>query len=168
MTRIPIKYRLEIGASAPCYETEGAAGFDLKAHSFKKLFSGKKEVDLNENLAHSLANGYIKLRPNERVLIGTGIYVQIPQGYQIEIRSRSGMSLNKGLVVLNQPGTIDSDYRGEIMIILFNSNAFLSEIYLGDRVAQGVVMQAPRAEFFEEGELEATLRGTGGFGSTGK
>jgi dUTP pyrophosphatase len=156
------------GVSIPVYETKGAAGFDLTANSFLKLFNGKKEIDLENTLTHSLAQGYLNLRPSERVLIGTGIFVAIPEGYQLEIRSRSGQALKKGLVVLNQPGTIDSDYRGEVGVILFNSNEHLVKVELGERIAQGVLMPALQAEFILVDELSDTERGQGGFGSTGE
>jgi len=105
---------------------------------------------------------------SERVLIGTGIFVVIPEGYQLEIRSRSGQALKKGLVVLNQPGTIDSDYRGEVGVILFNSNEHLVKVELGERIAQGILMPAFQAEFILVDELSDTERGQGGFGSTGE
>lgn len=167
MTEVSVKLRLENGAEMPVYKTAGSAGFDLKAQSFKKVFNGKKEIDLTETLAHCIANGYITLRPAERVMIGTGLFMEIPEGFQLEIRSRSGLALEKGLTVSNQPGTVDSDYRGEICIIITNTNSFLARLDIGDRVAQGVLMPVYKAVFSQEDTLQHTQRGSGGFGSTG-
>jgi len=162
-----VNIKLLEGVEVPLYQTKGSAGFDLKAHTFKKVFSGKKEIDLTKELTNSISKNYIILRPGERVMIGTGIFVELPVGKQLEIRSRSGMVLNRGLVVANQPGTIDSDYRGEICIILINTNHFLSKIEIGERIAQGVVTDYYQVEFSEVKELSSTDREAGGFGSTG-
>lgn len=162
-----VKIKVLEGVETPSYQTEGAAGFDFKAHSFKKVFSGKKEIDLTKELVNSISQGYITLRPGERVMIGTGIFVELPVGKQLEVRSRSGMVLNRGLVVANQPGTVDADYRGEICIILVNTNQFLAKVELGERIAQGVITDYYQAEFVKVEELSDTNRGAGGFGSTG-
>ena len=162
-----VKIKLLPGAQSPEYKTPGSAGFDLAVHSFKKLYTGKKEVDLTKELSHSIANGYINLRAHERVLVGTGMFVELPEGFELQIRSRSGLSLQKGLIVINQPGTIDSDYRGEVGVILYNTTPYLITVQVGDRVAQGIISQVYQPGFHITEELTDTQRGEGGFGSTG-
>jgi len=134
----------------PKYQSEGAAGFDLEVHSFLKIFNSKEEVDIEKIFKYSLTQGYITLRPFERVLVGTGLYMSIPSGYQLEIRDRSG-----------------SDYRGEIGVILANLTNGLVKINIGERVAQGVLTQYSVATFDIVDDLDSTDRNDGGFGSTG-
>ena len=133
----------------PSYETSGAAGADVRA----SLGSGEK----------------ILIRPGERVLVPTGLSVEIPSGYEIQVRPRSGLSFKTGLMVVNAPGTIDSDYRGEVKIILGNLGKEDEVINHGDRVAQLVLAPVTQA-FYEASidDLSDTDRGTGGFGSTGR
>lgn len=128
----------------PKYETEGASGMDIRAQ-------------VSQNL---------KIGPGERFLVPTGISVEIPTGYEIQIRPRSGLAIKKGITLLNTPGTIDSDYRGEIMIILANMGQEIFEIHDQDRIAQMVLCPVVKAELVEQ-ELSETDRGEGGFGSTG-
>lgn len=132
----------------PCYETAGAAGADLRA----SLGAGEK----------------LKIKPGERVLIPTGLSFEIPLGYEVQIRPRSGLSFKTGLMVLNSPGTIDSDYRGEIKIILGNLGNKDEVIEHGDRIAQMVLAPVVQASFVQAQSLAETKRGEGGFGSTGK
>lgn len=155
------------GVELPYYATKGAAGFDLHADSFIKLYKGLQEISLDDNLQHSIQKGYMVLRPFERVLIGTGLFMDIPEGYQLEIRDRSGVALKKGLKVFNSPGTIDSDYRGEIGIILCNMTQSLSKVSIGERIAQGVLTQYEVASFLIVDKLNDTDRSFNGFGSTG-
>jgi len=129
----------------PQYETVQAAGMDLRA-------------DLDES---------VEIRPMERKLIGTGIHIQLPVGYEAQIRPRSGMAWKFGLTVLNAPGTIDSDYRGEIKVILINLSEESRTIEDGDRIAQMVVAQHERVVFAPVEDLEETKRGSGGYGHTG-
>jgi len=129
----------------PQYETVQAAGMDLRA-------------DLDES---------VEIRPMERKLIGTGIHIQLPVGYEAQIRPRSGMAWKFGLTVLNAPGTIDSDYRGEIKVILINLSEESRMIEDGDRIAQMVVAQHERVVFAPVDDLEETTRGSGGYGHTG-
>lgn len=129
----------------PEYKTIGSAGMDICA-------------DIPSSIA---------LPPNGRALISTGIYLEIPQGYECQIRSRSGLAWNNGVVVLNSPGTIDHDYRGEIKIILINQGHDGIEIHNGDRIAQLVFNKIEQPEFYVVEELEPTDRGEDGFGSTG-
>jgi len=165
---LKVKIKCEEGVFPPQYESEGSAGFDLRAKSFKKLFKGNKEVPLDKKLKQSTSEGYITLRGFERVLIGTGITMAIPEGYVLNIVSRSGLTLKRGLIVANAPGIIDSDYRGEIGLILINNSPFLCKINLGDRLAQGVLTKFQHALWNVQENLDITERGDGGFGSTGE
>lgn len=105
--------------------------------------------------------------PGERILVPTGLAVEVPQGYEGQVRPRSGLALNKGLTVLNAPGTIDPDYRGEIGIVLINHGEDAIALKNGDRIAQLVIAPIVRATFIQADTLEETARGTRGFGSTG-
>jgi len=127
----------------PSYETSGSAGMDVRAAE-----------------AASIA-------PGKRGLVGTGFAFAIPEGYEVQVRPRSGLALKKGISVLNSPGTIDSDYRGEIKVILANLGEEDFIIERGDRIAQIVVAPVQRGNLVEVDILDDTARGTGGFGSTG-
>lgn len=129
----------------PHYETEASAGMDLRA-----------------NISQA-----VTLKPLERSLIKTGLYIEIPIGYEAQVRPRSGLAFKKGITVLNSPGTIDADYRGEIGVILVNLSNEDFIIESGERIAQLVIAKHERAEWKLVEELEETSRGTGGFGSTG-
>lgn len=163
--KIQIDIKLADGAKMPHYATDGSAGFDLVAHNFKKLFKGKKEIDLTKELQSSIEKGFVMMRPFERLLVGTGLFFQIPRGYEVQVRGRSGVSLKTGLVVIK--GTIDSDYTGEVGIILHNSSQFLVEVKLKDRLAQGILAKVEQAQFKQVTELVDTERGANGFGHTG-
>lgn len=130
----------------PHYATEGAAGMDVRAY-------------LTEPLT---------LKPLERTLVPTGLYIELPHGYEAQIRPRSGLAIQQGITCLNTPGTIDSDYRGEIKVILINLSAEDHIIHTGDRIAQMVVQKVETLTWKEEDQLSATERAAGGFGSTGK
>lgn len=130
----------------PEYKTEGAAGMDLIAN-------------INES---------VTLKPLERTLIPTGLFMEIPMGYEAQVRPRSGWSLKHGITCLNSPGTIDADYRGEVGVILANVSNEEFTINDGDRVAQLVIAKHEKAEWVEVETLSDTQRGEGGFGSTGK
>lgn len=164
---IEVKIKLEEGVSIPEYATKGDAGFDLVCTKLLKLYNGKEEVDLEKNLPNTKDNGYFHLRPWERALVGTGIYMEVPEGYELQIRSRSGNTLKKGVVVANSPGTIDSGYRGEIGVILSNTTPYLAKVSFGELVAQGVIKQVEQANFIKVETLSETDRGEGGFGHTG-
>ena len=129
----------------PQYETSGAAGLDLKANIEESIF----------------------LKPLERAIIKTGLFIALPQGYEAQVRPRSGVAAKKGITVLNSPGTVDADYRGEIGVILVNLSNDVFEITDGERIAQLVIAKHEQAEWIEVEELDSTKRGTGGFGSTG-
>ncbi len=135
------------GLDLPAYETEGAAGMDLRA-------ALAPEEDLT-------------LAPGARALVPTGLKMAIPAGYEVQVRPRSGLALKHGVTVLNTPGTIDSDYRGEVKVILINHGERPFVIRRGDKVAQMVVARVARAAWNETDSLDDTGRGEGGFGSTG-
>lgn len=120
-------------------------------------------VDLRANLEESIV-----LKPLERTLVPTGLYIELPQGYEAQIRPRSGLAAKHGLTVLNTPGTIDADYRGEIKVILVNLSNENFEIKDGERVCQMVIAAHAQVEWVETDSLEETERGIGGFGHTGK
>jgi dUTP pyrophosphatase len=130
----------------PSYETAGAAGMDLRA---------------------DLRGGSVTLAPLERALLPTGLLMEIEQGYELQIRPRSGLALKQGITLLNAPGTIDSDYRGEVGVILINLSAAPVTLKHGDRIAQAVLASVSRADITLVDALGDTARGAGGFGSTG-
>jgi dUTP pyrophosphatase len=130
----------------PAYQTAGASGMDVYAF---------------------LPSGDVALAPMQRVLIPTGLYAAIPEGFEAQIRPRSGMAIQKGITCLNTPGTIDSDYRGEIKVMLVNLSDQVQEIKDGDRIAQMIVCAYERVSWQLVDELDASTRGEGGFGSTG-
>lgn len=127
----------------PGYETDGASGADLKAAE----------------------DGVLK--PGERRLVPTGIKIELPLGYEAQVRPRSGLALKKGITMVNTPGTIDSDYRGEIGVIMINHGSEDFEYKKGDRIAQLVISRYSRANFIVSSSLDETKRGSGGFGHTG-
>ena len=130
----------------PAYATDGAAGMDVVAALTEPL----------------------PLAPRARAAVPTGLCLAIPDGYEVQVRPRSGLALNWGVTVANAPGTIDSDYRGELKVILVNLGSEEFEIERGMRIAQLVVAPVARAAFDEAGSLDDTVRGAGGFGSTGR
>jgi dUTP pyrophosphatase len=134
----------------PTYETAGAAGADLRA-----------------NFPDSQRDGVL-MAPGSRVLIPTGLRLSIPVGFEVQIRPRSGLALKHGITVPNSPGTIDSDYRGPLGVILMNAGTAPVQISHGDRIAQMVVAPVVQAGFDLVGVLDDTARGGGGFGSTGR
>jgi len=130
----------------PAYATAGSSGMDIRA-----------------NLPEPQTLGSL-----ERVLIPTGIFIELPEGYEVQVRPRSGLAIKQGITCLNTPGTIDSDYRGEIKIILINLSAEKQVIQHGDRIAQMIVQKVEKAEWKEVELLESSERNEGGFGHTGK
>ena len=129
----------------PNYETEGSAGMDLRA-------------DITEP---------VTLKPLERAMIPTGIFIELPIGYEAQVRPRSGLAAKRGLTCLNSPGTIDADYRGELKVILVNLSNETQTIEPSERIAQMVIAKHERVTWEEVSVLNETLRGAGGFGSTG-
>lgn len=130
-------------ATLPTYATDGSAGLDLYSVTVGTVFPGRRKV------------------------IETGIKLEIPPGYEAQVRPRSGLAFNHGVTVLNAPGTIDSDYRGEIKVVLFNHGEYPIPVEVGTRVAQIVIAPVTRARLVEDDDLSETDRGEGGFGSTG-
>ena len=145
MVRVLFK-RLNSKVKLPKYKTDGSSGMDLMAFTEKTII----------------------IRPNSSALIPTGLSIAIPQDTEIQIRPRSGLAAKSNISVLNTPGTIDSDYRGEIKIILFNHGDQEFIVKKNDRVAQMILMPVLKVDFEEVDNLPETLRGSGGFGSTGK
>ena len=130
----------------PAYATEQSAGLDLKAN----------------------LEAPITLHPLQRTLVPTGLHIALPKGYEAQVRPRSGLAAKHGITVLNSPGTIDADYRGEIRAILVNLSSEPFEIVPGERIAQMVIARHEQVEWEEVDQLDETRRGAGGFGSTGK
>ena len=144
--KINIKYNSKEGAIVPEYKTDGAAGADLCAY---------------------LPSQNVTLSPGKSALIPTGLFFEIPDGYEVQVRPRSGLAAKNGVTVLNTPGTIDSDYRGEVKVILINLGEEEFTINDGDRIAQMVVAPITTADFTFAENLSETDRGAGGMGSTG-
>ncbi|MFT3998263.1 MAG: dUTP diphosphatase [Asticcacaulis sp.] len=152
MTYTPTAHIIQLphaaGLALPAYETEGSAGLDLRA---------------------AISEGEVlTLKPLGRALVPTGLKVAVPLGFEVQVRPRSGLALKFGITCLNSPGTVDSDYRGEVGVILVNLGAEDFEIRRGDRIAQMVVARHARIEWEIVESLEDTARGAGGFGSTGR
>ena len=133
------------GHPLPAYESTHAAGMDLRA-----------------NLETP-----VELKPLQRMLIPTGLFIELPEGFEAQIRPRSGLAFKHGVTVLNTPGTIDADYRGEIKVLLVNISDQTFMVNSGERIAQMIVAQHSRVEWSESSELSGTVRGAGGFGHTG-
>lgn len=146
MAAVEIKVVNRSSNPLPEYATEGSAGMDIRAH---------------------LA-GTVSLQPLERTLVPTGLYIELPEGYEAQIRPRSGLAVKQGITCLNTPGTIDSDYRGEIKIILINLSGESQSIHPGDRIAQMVIQRVEKARLTPVVQLSESDRSAGGFGSTGK
>ena len=145
MVKILIK-RLSPKVTMPQYKTIGSSGMDIAA----------------------FLDNEILIKPSEKKIIPTGIKLKIPKGYEVQIRPRSGLAANNDITVLNTPGTIDSDYRGEIKVIIYNHSNIDFKIKNGDRIAQMVLTPVTKIQFEETNDLPETVRGEGGFGSTGK
>ena len=145
MDIIKIKVVNKSSNEMPAYATAGSSGMDLRA-----------SLEQTREIA-----------PFERTLVPTGLFFEIPPGHEAQVRPRSGLAIKKGLTVLNSPGTIDSDYRGEVQVILVNLSQTANFIEPGERVAQIVFQKVEKAELTPAADLEDTKRGTGGFGHTG-
>ncbi len=145
MVKILVK-KFDKNIKLPAYKTSGSSGMDLMAFIKNK----------------------INISPGKAKMIPTGIAVAIPKNYEIQIRPRSGLAVKKGISVLNTPGTIDADYRGEIKIILINLSKKLFVVRSGNRIAQMILCPVAKGKFKEVRKLPKTIRGKGGFGSTGK
>lgn len=148
MSVIPVQVRIINRSKNPLpeYATSGSSGMDIRA-----------------DLEHS-----ITIQPSERMLVPTGIFLEIPNGYEVQIRPRSGLAIKQGITCLNTPGTIDADYRGEVKVILINLSQEEQMIQPGDRIAQMVLQQVEKIEWVVSESLNESERGSGGFGSTGR
>ena len=146
MDKVDVKIINRSHHPLPEYETHEAAGMDVRAY---------------------LPEGSVTLRPGERALIGTGLYMQLPSGYELQIRPRSGLALKHGISIVNSPGTVDADYRGEIGIILINLGQEDFTVNDGDRICQMVVKQYTRVKWEPTDRLDRTKREDGKFGHTG-
>lgn len=143
---IPIKIINQSNNPLPEYATLGSSGMDIRANLEEPMI----------------------LEPSARALVPTGLFVEIPLGYEIQIRPRSGLAIKQGITCLNTPGTIDADYRGEIKVILINLSSEPQTLQPGDRIAQMVLQKVEQIQWVPATELAASDRGVGGFGSTGK
>lgn len=130
----------------PHYQTDASAGMDIRAN---------------------LPEGTVRIQPMERRLIGTGLFIELPIGFEAQIRPRSGLALKHGITVLNSPGTIDADYRGELKVLLINLSQESFEVKDGERIAQMIIAAHEQINWEETDTLSATTRGTGGYGHTG-
>lgn len=146
MNAIEIKIINTSANPLPAYATPGSSGMDIRANLDQPII----------------------LKPMERTLVPTGIFMEIPQGYEVQVRPRSGLAFKQGITCLNTPGTIDADYRGEIKVILINLSQVEQVISHGDRIAQLVVQKVEQVSWKQAEELEDTERSAGGFGHTGK
>jgi dUTP pyrophosphatase len=146
MDKLKVKIVNKSSHDLPAYSTLLSAGMDLRAKLQKK----------------------VKLKPMQRALVGTGIFIELPEGYEAQIRPRSGLALDKGVIVLNIPGTIDADYRGEIEIILINLSDEDFVIKDGERICQMIISKHEKVIWDKVEILEKSERGSGGFGHTGK
>ena len=145
MQKITVNIINKSGNPLPSYATAGSSGMDIRANIEKEII----------------------LQPLERFLTPTGLFIELPEGYEAQIRPRSGMALKQGITCLNSPGTVDSDYRGELKVILINLSNQVQAINNGDRIAQMVIAKTEKAELFLVQQLNNTVRGDGGFGHTG-
>jgi len=146
MEKIDILVRAEKGAKLPMYSSEHAAGADI----------------------YAFLNQTVTLVPGERKAVSTGIYLELPEGYEAQVRPRSGLALKKGVTVLNSPGTIDADYRGELKVIIINLGKEDFVIKHMDRIAQLIISPVTKGNFTKTSRLSISKRGAGGFGSTGQ
>jgi dUTP pyrophosphatase len=146
MSNIKVKIINQSPHPLPAYATDGSAGMDLRANLLAPL----------------------ELKPLERQMIPTGLFIELPHGYEAQVRPRSGLAAKQGITCLNSPGTVDSDYRGEIKVILVNLSSEVQTLHPGDRIAQMIVGPVTRVEWEEVEAIGITARNTGGFGHTGK
>jgi dUTP pyrophosphatase len=146
MTQLQVKIVNKSQHALPAYATSGASGMDLKA-------------SIEEDIV---------LQPLERTLVSTGLFIELPEGFEAQIRPRSGLAIKQGLTCLNTPGTIDADYRGEIKVILINLSNEAQTVHNGDRIAQMVIQKVEIINWVPVEELGETVRAAGGFGHTGK
>jgi dUTP pyrophosphatase len=145
MQAIPVKIINHSSNPLPSYATQGSSGMDIRANLDTPVI----------------------LQPMERNLVPTGLFIELPEGYEAQVRPRSGLAIKQGITCLNSPGTVDSDYRGELKVILVNLDKIAHEINHGDRIAQLVISRTEKAELLVVHELNGSVRSDGGFGHTG-
>ena len=162
--QVVAKDKMSIFAQLNYYQTTMKIRIVNKSNNDLPLYATKASagVDLRANLANDII-----MKPMERTIVPTGLFIEIPVGYEAQVRPRSGLAIKKGITVLNTPGTIDADYRGEVMVILINLSNKDFVIKHGERIAQMVIAAHEQAEWMEVEELTNTDRGAGGFGHTG-
>ncbi len=146
MSKLKVRILNQSANALPEYATEGSAGMDLRANILEEMI----------------------LQPGDRALVPTGLFIELPDGYEAQVRPRSGLAIKQGITCLNSPGTIDSDYRGEIKVILINHSKEEQRIRPGDRIAQMVVARYEKVKWKEVKKIKVTARNEGGFGHTGK
>ena len=146
MDKLTVKIINRSANPLPSYATEGSSGMDLRA-------------DIEENLT---------FRPLQRMLVPTGLFIELPLNYEAQVRPRSGLAIKHGITCLNSPGTVDADYRGELKVVLINLSDEPQTIYPGERIAQMVIQKVEKVILIQVEEITATIRGEGGFGHTGK
>ena len=146
MNRVSINIINRSANPLPSYATEGSSGMDLRA-------------DIEDDII---------LKPLERRLVPTGLFVELPYGFEAQVRPRSGLAIKQGITCLNSPGTVDADYRGELKVVLINLSSEPQTIHKGDRIAQMVIQKVEIVTLSQVDELKPTVRGEGGFGHTGK
>lgn len=146
MDKLTIKIINRSANPLPAYSTEGSSGMDLRA---------------------DIENDFI-LQPLERKLVPTGLFIELPVGYEAQVRPRSGLAIKQGITCLNSPGTVDADYRGELKVVLINLSNEPQTIHTGDRIAQMVIQKVESVTLLQADEINQTVRGEGGFGHTGK
>ncbi len=170
MRKVNVLIVVKEGIDLPKYATELSSGFDVRAdlRNIEEIHELNKKFGLTIGDEYEVENGNIVIIPQGRIMIPTGIKVAIPEGFEIQVRPRSGNAIKKGLSVLNSPGTIDADYRGDCNVILNNTSDYDIVIKHGDKIAQFVVVPVVQASFTIVDNLDTTARGEGGFGSTDK
>lgn len=146
MDKLTIKIINRSANPLPSYATEGSSGMDLRA-------------DIEQN---------ITLRPLQRMLVPTGLFIELPLNFEAQVRPRSGLAIKHGITCLNSPGTVDADYRGELKVVLINLSDEPQTIHPGERIAQMVIQKVEKVILTQVDEINATIRGEGGFGHTGK
>lgn len=158
----PVKVKIinKSGFELPRYESKGAAGFDIRAVISEKESTGGTIINPTEELS-------LILRPGEQYNFDTGLYIEVPEGYELDVRGRSGLAFKHGIGIVHGVGTIDSDYRGEIRVCLINHSNEDFIVKHGDRIAQGLLIPVMQAEWIKTEELSDSERGQAGFGSTG-
>lgn len=146
MDKLTVKIINRSANPLPSYATEGSSGMDLRA-------------DIQQD---------ITLQPLERILVPTGLFIELPSGYEAQVRPRSGLAIKHGITCLNSPGTVDADYRGELKVVLINLSGEPQTIHSGERIAQMVIQKVEKIILTQVNEINTTIRGEGGFGHTGK